>query len=156
MKRWIAILSVFIAGPALAVPCQTEREARADALIGFFTAQAVAALLCEDRLGMEGLVELRLQVRTRYRERIDQAAQVREDYFARAYGKSWKKDIVEVNRVFVTELMNNIHPSVDLCIDLEADLQRQLEQGWPYVAAQAEEGFLQERMTGSGRLCRAM
>lgn len=156
MKYIGGVVFLLLASTALAVPCQTESEARADALIGYFTAQAVAALLCEDRLGLTGMVDLRLRVRARYRPQIDLAAKIREDYFARAYGKTWKQDIVAVNRVFLTELLKKIHPTITTCTELESEFQRQLAEGWVYIAAKAEEGYLKGLQSGENRLCQPL
>ena len=38
----VSILALLLASPALADRCVTQEEARADAMIGFFTTQAVA------------------------------------------------------------------------------------------------------------------
>ena len=73
--------------PAWAVPCVSEKEARADALIGFFTVRHLSADLCQDRLGIMGMVALRKQVKAKFKGRIEAAGKIRERYFQRIYGQ---------------------------------------------------------------------
>ena len=147
---------LLLASTALAAPCMTEPEARADALIGFFTTQAVAAALCEEKLNVLGMVALRKQVRKKFTPQIDAAANVREGYYQRQYGVKWREKILLINKKFVAQLLMGITVNIGLCMGLQSDLHRQLSEGWAYAASKVEEGFQAGLKDFGARLCREM
>ena len=54
-----AVAAILVPVLVLAAPCKTDEEARADAVIGFFAAQALGPMLCEDRQGRGRTLEPR-------------------------------------------------------------------------------------------------
>ena len=156
--RIIAFLFFLLvaSSPALAVPCVTGKEARADALIAFFTVRHLSADLCQDRLGIKGMVALRKRVKARFKGRIEAAGKIREKYFQRIYGEKWRESLYRVNQKYALLILRTVRPNQRLCSELRADLRRQLAEGWAYVGPKVEQAFLKTRNDPQVLICKGV
>ena len=146
---------LFAASSAYAAPCKTEREVRADAVVGFFSAQKIAAEICETRKDFWNVVKLELMVYQKFKTRIDAAGKTRALFFVRIYGKRWLEEILMVNEAFKSLIARNFKATLAICSRLPSELARQITGGWAYVGPQVEQIVKRRRSDPQLLICKS-
>jgi len=134
----VALVFVYSA-VAIARPCRTADEIRAETIIGFFAAQRTTAELCDLLLGegpiMAGLHWRMIEV---HRSRVVTADKAREGYFRRAYGERWKDVMDFWDREFLRVFSQGLRLTPQGCRDLRDEMRRRVAGGWSYIGTQIE------------------
>jgi hypothetical protein len=157
LVSFLAAAVLLYGAAAVARPCRTAEEIRAETIIGFFAAQRTTAELCDALLG-EGQVMagLHWQMIKAHRSRVVAADKAREGYFRRAYGERWKAVMDYWDREFLRVFPQGLRLSAQGCRDLRDEMGRRVAGGWPYIGGQIErqvaEGIRREIAPECGAL----
>ena len=124
---------------AIARPCRTAGEIRAETIIGFFAAQRTTAELCDALLGVGPIMAgLHWRMIDAHRNRVVAADKAREGYFRRAYGERWKAVMDYWDREFLRVFPLGLRLTPQGCRDLRDEMGRRVAGGWSYVGGQIE------------------
>jgi hypothetical protein len=124
---------------AIARPCRTADEIRAETIIGFFAAQRTTAELCDVLLREEPIMAgLHWRMIEAHRSRVLAADKAREGYFRRAYGERWKATMDFWDREFLRVFPQGLRLTPQGCRDLRDEMGRRVAGGWSYIGAQIE------------------
>jgi hypothetical protein len=132
----LCLLLVLTASLALAaLPCKTREEAMAEAVVGFFLVQRIAAERCDEHHGGEAFRALHRRLEQQYGPQVTQAGTVRAAYFQRAHGEQGAAELRSVDALLTELLSAQLVVNDESCAGLKAELGQRLSDGWEPIRA---------------------
>jgi hypothetical protein len=146
MKRLLLPLLLLALPATLALgdmPCKTQEEAFAEAVVGYFLVQQVAASRCDEVLGGNTVATLHGRVLAQFDEHVSKARTVRLAYFRRAYGAEAEERLKNSEALIMDLLSSQLAADEKNCGALVDELGRRIANGWEPIRAR-----LQRRIAG--------
>ena len=125
-------------------------------MVGFFSAQKIAAEKCEALNEFNNVVKLELKVYEKFKTRIDAAGKTRALFFVRTYGKRWLDEILMVNEAFKSLIGRNFKATLAICSRLPGEFVRQITGGWAYVGPKVEQIVKRRRSDPQLQICKGV